>query len=105
MSVSRQALRDLDLRASVPDITQDLLRRAEGLDLLYPDANAEQVTKLEHLSYKLKPGESDAGIDFDAPIDQCRVVLVTEKVNYPIAGYPEAYGIGSFEYTRRCSNV
>lgn len=89
--MNRNQLADLDLRAGVPAATRSLLRRAKGLDLLEPINDAEQVTKLEHLHYRPGPYESSAGFDLEAGIDQCHVILVTERVNYPIAGYPEAY--------------
>lgn len=89
--VTRNALNDLDKRAAVPASVRNLLRRAKGLDLLEPAVDANYVTELKPLGYKLKHNETFAGYDFEADVDHCMVVLVCESVNYPIEGYPEAY--------------
>lgn len=80
--MNRNKLADLDRRAAVPELTIALLLRARGLDLVHrPEDQAKYVTKTE----------PSAGYDFDADIDNCHVILVTEDVNYPVQGYPEAY--------------
>src|SRR5690606_7090555 len=89
--LTNEDLKNLDRRAAVPAITRTLLRRAVGLELLEPTDDAELVTELKPMRYQLKRGETFAGYDFEADIEHCKVVLVTEEVNYPIAGYPEAY--------------
>lgn len=92
MSMNRNKLADLDRRATVPELTIALLRRARGLDLIHkPEEQAQYVTKTEHLGYRPGLYESSAGYDYDADIDNCHVILVTEEVNYPVQGYPEAY--------------
>lgn len=89
--LTREDLKNLDRRAAVPSNVRALLRRAIGLEILEPEDDAEYITKTEHLHYPLGRGETFAGYDFDADIDNCKVVLVCEDVNYPVAGYPEAY--------------
>ena len=92
MSMNRNKLADLDRRAAVPALTIALLRRACGLDLIHkPEDQAQYVTKTEHFGYRPGLYESSAGYDIDADIDNCHVILVTEDVNYPVQGYPEAY--------------
>ena len=92
MSMNRNKLADLDRRAAVPALTIALLRRCGGLDLIHkPEDQAQYVTKTEHFHYRPGLYESSAGYDIDADIDNCHVILVTEDVNYPVQGYPEAY--------------
>ena len=92
MSMNRNKLADLDRRAAVPALTIALLRRARGLDLIHkPEDQAKYVTKTEHFHYRPGLYESSAGYDFEADLDNCHVILVTEDVNYPVQGYPEAY--------------
>ena len=92
MSMNRNKLADLDRRAAVPALTIALLSRALGLGLIHkPEDQAQYVTKTEHLGYRPGLYESSAGYDFDADLDNCHVILVTEDVNYPVQGYPEAY--------------
>lgn len=92
MSMNRNKLADLDRRAAVPELTIALLRRARGLDLIHkPEDQAKYVTKTEAYFYTPGVYESSAGYDFEADLDKCHVILVTEDVNYPVQGYPEAY--------------
>ena len=92
MSMNRNKLADLDRRAAIPGLITSLLRRARGLDLIHkPEDQAQYVTKTEHLGYRPGLYESSAGYDYDADLDNCHVILVTEEVNYPVQGYPEAY--------------
>lgn len=90
--MNRNKLADLDRRAAVPELTIALLLRARGLDLVHrPEDQAKYVTKTEPLGYRPGLYETSAGYDVDADIDNCHVILVTEDVNYPVQGYPEAY--------------
>lgn len=92
-NVNQQSLRHLDQRMAVHPHVMELLGRARGLSLLPLDRAAEEVTELRHPSAPLGMGETNQGVDFTSSDtgDLLRVVLVTKHVNYPIAGYPEAY--------------
>lgn len=89
-NVNRVSLSHLELRLAVPRGILGLLRRAQGLELLSPEDDAEEIVD-ERTEYgPLAAGETHLG--FRAPASgPVRLVHCVQRVNYPIAGYPEAY--------------
>jgi len=91
-----QQRKDLNLRDGVSVPMLDLLGRAVGLDLRRPFEYVEQHTEYRELHERLGPDETFQGFHFDGgkgadSTDMKAVVLVTNGINYPEPGYPEAY--------------
>lgn len=88
---TQQDLKNQARRDGVHPKVVSLLRRAVGLDLL---DGSQQVTEvLDAVAWRspLSPGQRvvDYTVNDKGTVDQ--TVCTIEQVNYPIAGYPEAY--------------
>ena len=90
--MNNEKRKHLAIRDRVSDNVLVLLSRAEGLELLDHTAGLVQYVKAVHPAYRLQRDEQFAGYDvFAEDINEAKHVLVTEDIEYPIAGFPEAY--------------
>lgn len=91
--INQEQAKHLALRDRVPELVLNVLSRAEGLDLLPYPKDRRTITHSFKADAAVPYGSLFVGCDFSPEWDLLFKYEVTTDVPYPVAGYPEAYGL------------
>lgn len=79
------------LRERTPDLVLAVLSRAQGLELLEYSDGVHQTVEVFSRRRPTSPDEDFVGVSIGHDRALHFTYLVTHDVEYPVAGYPEAY--------------
>lgn len=100
--INQEQAKHLALRDRVPDLVLAVLSRAEGLDLLQHPEDRSIITHAFKAEDAVPYGSLFVGFEFAEGGDLLFKYEVTAGVHYPVAGYPEAYGLYFGDIPYKC---